>query len=122
MRWDKIVNIDKKILEEKLNEIKSDPSLRRARIFVENFFNTLHEESLESAYLNYLRDISRYTPTNKAIRNNSTYLCYIFSKITHSSIEELSKIESKYRHISISPLDPDSLDKMLWGEIIGVCW
>lgn len=88
--------------------------MRRAKIFVENFFGTLGDEPLEFAYLNFLRDIQLHSPTNRAIRDNSTYLCYIFSKITHTNIEELVQIESKYKGPPlVIPLDKELLEELL---------
>ncbi len=85
------------MLEQKLADMINNPELRGGIRFVENFFNTLRDESLEAAYLNYLRDLELYAPTNRTIRECSTYFCYIFSQITHSPIEELLRIESMFR-------------------------
>ncbi len=109
-----MVNVDKTILEEKLKEISEEPDLKRAKRFVENFFYTLGNQSLEEAYLNYLMDLQLYSPTNKAIRENSTYLCFLFKEITHSSIEELVKIESKYKEPpTVIPFNPSMLEEIL---------
>jgi len=89
-----MVSIDEEVLTKYLNQIESDDELKGCKRFVENFFYTLPEkEPLEYSYANYLRDILMYSPTNKAINNNRTYLCWAFKDITHSSIEDLVKIE-----------------------------
>ena len=113
----KIVDVDKAKLEEIIKEIIEIPEIKRAKIFVENFFNSLGGQTLEQAYLNYLRDLEMYSFTNKAIRDNTTYLCYVFSKITHASIEELLKIEGMYRAPpKIIPLDRDALRRYLEND------
>jgi len=89
-----MVSIDEKVLTKYLNQIESEDELKGCKRFVSNFFYTLSEdEPLEYSYANYLRDILLYSPTNKAINNNRTYLCWAFKDITHSSIEELAFIE-----------------------------
>lgn len=76
--------------------MKKDESLRGASRFVENYFGIFGDQGVEVAYLNYLRDIELYSRTNRSIRNNTTYLCSLFSAVTNSPIEELVRIEQKY--------------------------
>lgn len=76
-----------------MRDIESELKLKKAKIFVENFFGTIGNQSPEIAYCNYLMDILLYSPTNKAIRENWTFLCYSFSKITQTPIHELMEIE-----------------------------
>lgn len=101
-----LIDVDKSKLEEILNEIQQDPELKRAKHFVQNFFSTLGGQNLEQSYLNYLDDLVLYSQTNKAIRDNTTYLCYAFSQITNTPPEQLAELEYKHHGApKIIPLD-----------------
>ena len=91
-----MVQINQSKLEEYLKEIENTPELKRCKTFVENFFNTFGNQTLEQAYMNYMNDILMYAPTNKCIDQNRTYLCWIFMEVTGASLEELAEIEYKH--------------------------
>lgn len=81
-----------------MRDIESEPKLKKAKIFVENFFGTIGSQSPEIAYCNYLMDILLYSPTNRAIREKWTFLCYSFSKITQTPIHELMELEMEFHN------------------------
>ena len=50
---------------------------------------TCQRYSVEVNYLNYLRDLSLYSPTNKHIRANHAALVHAFYEITGTKEEDL---------------------------------
>lgn len=51
-------------------------------MFLANFFTTCEDYSPEVNYLNYVRDLRMYSPTNRAIRENLLTLVRGFYEIT----------------------------------------
>src|ERR1051326_2755336 len=101
-----MVDVNKKRLEEKLYEIEQEKDLRKAKIFVQNFFGIINGQSLEQAYFNYLDDLIRYAKTNPAIRNNSTYFCYLFAEVTNTDTQRLAELEYIHHGApTVTPLD-----------------
>lgn len=91
-----MVAVDQEILEQYLDEIRQTEELQGCQRFVENFFGTVGNQTLEQAYWNYMNDILRYAPTNRCINQNRTYLCWVFKEVTGADLETLAAIE--YRH------------------------
>jgi len=88
-----MVQVNKGKLEHYVKEIEATPELRRAKIFVENFFGTVGNQTLKQAYWNYLDDLLVYSPTNEAIRDNTTYLCFVFKDVTGGDMQTMAYIE-----------------------------
>lgn len=108
-------------MEEILRDIESTDELKRAKNFVTNFFSTLSPQSEEIAYANYLMDILLYSPTNQAIRENWTYLCYGFSRITQSPISELMELEREFHNkIFFEKIDERILSHYKHPNVISV--
>ena len=70
--------------------------MQQVKRFVENFFSSVGSQSLDHAYMNYMRDMLMYAPTNKAIDENRTYLCWMFKDVTGAGLEQLAEIEYRF--------------------------
>lgn len=64
------------------------PGCRR---FLENFFGTCRPYPPEVNFLNFLRDVRLYSPSNKEMRENGVYLVQAFYEITGTSELEIMK-------------------------------
>lgn len=92
-----ISDIGTKVNEEILQEWAE--KLPGCRIFLENFFLTYRGYPPEVNYLNYIRDLKLYSPTNRHIRENFIYLIQAFYEVT-----ELSEAQPKAR-FGVAPMD-----------------
>lgn len=101
-----MVDINQEKLGKHLEQIIGDPELQGCKRFVKNFFGSVGGQTLEHAYLNYMDDLLSYSPTNQAIRENTTYLCWVFKEVTGADLETLAALEYKHHGPpKIYPLD-----------------
>ena len=66
------------------------------KTFLKNFFLTCGPYPVEINYLNYLRDIFLYAPTNRAIKENATVLMQAFYEIAGVDGRELERKVMEY--------------------------
>lgn len=84
-----IPNLETRINDEILQEwTEMLPGCRR---FLENFFSTCKTYPPEVNFLNYVRDLRLYSPSNKQMRENGVYLVQAFYEITGVTETEIRK-------------------------------
>lgn len=84
-----IPDIETRINEDILQEwTEMLPGCKR---FLENFFYTCSAYPPEVNYLNYIRDLKQYAPTNRHIRENFIYLVGAFYEITGTTELEMRR-------------------------------
>ncbi len=66
------------------------------RTFLENFFTTCSPFPVAANYLNYLRDLELYAPTNRHIRTNLPQLVEAFHDVTGTTPPDLEERVHNY--------------------------